>query len=202
MAERVSNGDCLSPLRESADVILERHNIKIEGAVKTEEKAALARLIQGLEKLGPGNFKYHRGARFIYRTGRLRSRFNGKAIEINPGEQNIHSLRDKSLGGTNNVGLHAHELGHFVGFKGLYPKYFAAVPDKNRCLVSQYAKTNRNEEFAEAFAAFLMDPEHLKNGGGGCAQASRFFAEIFGIKEMVERPCPPVQTAESSKLSS
>ena len=189
MAERVSNGDCLPPSSEDPEAVLKRNDVQIQGKAKAEEKKALARAILAIERAGAGTFHAHHGARFVYRTGHVRSRFNGKAIEINPGRQNVHALRDKSLGGTNNVGLHAHELGHFVGGQGLYAKYFAAVPKDKRCLVSKYAESRRNEEFAEAFAAYLLDPERLSHGGEGCERARNFFSEIFGAKKDSIRDC-------------
>ncbi len=71
-----------------------------------------------------------------------------------------------------------HELGHLVANRGgFYPKYNRAVP--GACRISGYcthssagnAHRNRNEEFAEVFAAFVVAPARLK---AACPSAYRF----------------------------
>lgn len=87
-----------------------------------------------------------------------------------------------------NVGYLAHELGHLVGNSEggrWYSSYKSRVPDSKPCHVSGYAAKNypdstpRNEEFAEAFAAFVANPSLLENAGGGCKEALNFFQSQF-----------------------
>ncbi len=68
-------------------------------------------------------------------------------------------------------GILIHEIGHFVANKrGFYPQYNEAVSQWRKCKISRYMvqsssgqkHSNRNEEFAEVFAAYLIYPKELK----------------------------------------
>lgn len=87
--------------------------------------------------------------------------------------------------GTANVGYIMHELGHQAGNNGLYAAYRQAVPSRRgtsgRCMVTNYCGKDysvpreRNEEFAEVWAAYLTNPAMLKAKGGACEAAYNFF---------------------------
>ena len=93
-----------------------------------------------------------------------------------------HPARSIFNRGLNNSGHIAHELAHCFGHKTkdgkkLYDLYFKALP--NRCKPTRYARTgNRNEEFAEVFALYLMNPDELHKYEE-CKPALQFFSEVF-----------------------
>lgn len=166
----------------------DHNNTKYHRELSASEKEALAKVIYTVESLGDGSFEYHKGAH--YRFGNIwgPSRFDGRYIQINPGGQNMKALDNKSQGGRDNHGVIAHELGHFIGHKGLYTEYRREVG--GGCHVSKYSKKRFNEEFADVFAAYVTNPDLLKNKGPYCDLAIKFFDKKFGVdKGQVANNC-------------
>lgn len=86
-----------------------------------------------------------------------------------------------------NARLIIHEMGHVFGNAPKagggtwYKAYNAAVP--KACRHTEYAgvshvKGSRNEEFAEAFAAYLTRPQLLLRSGPACMKAFAFFRKV------------------------
>lgn len=154
-------------------------NHKYHRDLSQSEKQALAKVIHTIETLGNGEFSYHRGAHFRFGNIWGPSRFDGTYVQINPGGQNMSALEDKTQGGRDNHGVIAHELGHYIGHKGLYKEYRREVG--GGCHVSKYSKKRFNEEFADVFAAYVTNPDLLKNKGPYCDLAIKFFNKKFGV---------------------
>lgn len=76
-----------------------------------------------------------------------------------------------------------HELGHKVGHASFArgEKFYDAYSRlAGRCYPTRYSRHNRNEEFAEVFAAFLTNPEILSRGDAACKRAFAFFSrDVF-----------------------
>ncbi len=79
--------------------------------------------------------------------------------------------------------LVVHEVGHYAANRaGLYAKYNDAVPKRKQCKLSGYCTksqsgrkhSNRNEEFAEVFSAYLVATERLKSM---CPESYKFMKE-------------------------
>ena len=111
------------------------------------------------------------------------------------------------------TGLLIHEMAHHVGNRGHYNGYPIG------CQVSQYCShkasghahtgtSRRNEEFAEVFTAFVVNPS-LLHRTPGCGPAIRHMERMFGkrsqgpscgrprtmIADLGERPRPAVRTS-------
>lgn len=166
---------------------LSKNNIKSPGA-KSEEDIALAKTIARINQLNGGPFAPFQG---------VTVKFARTAIN-NDGELVDHSFQKSSKvvqmcrgnhEHVGSVGYLAHELGHVLGNTNnaeWYSSYKSKVSVFNRCRVSNYAEKKekkaskfRNEEFAEAFAAFVANPKLLKDAGGGCIDALNYFQGRF-----------------------
>ncbi len=102
--------------------------------------------------------------------------------------------------GHNNISRLLHEAAHYIGHRPapaprrgtMYDAYTAAMSG-GVCAVSGYASsdsarsTDKNEEFAEAFSAYVSNPELLTDEKG-CAPAREFFKTVFG-EDQVPRSC-------------
>jgi hypothetical protein len=87
-----------------------------------------------------------------------------------------------------NVAQLVHELGHFIGNRGVYGAYRAATKG-SYCVVSSYSDDKPNEQFAEAFAAFVTVPDLMKSiDSPGCKRAYAFFKnELFAKGELADK---------------
>lgn len=158
----------------SARVILQRNGVTTTSNIASDELIALAVGIQRVEELHGRPFAGVKGAHFIYtESARVWNQTSGP-IRINRRWSNNTGMN------TENVGMLMHELGHYVGNNksplnsASYLKYFRAVPE--RCLFSWYAAQSRNEEYADVFATFIVNPENLlRFGSVGCRKAYEFF---------------------------
>ncbi len=186
---RAARGACLPPLTEQPEQVLARNLISIgsidNAPIHPVVMASLARVVRTVEKIGLGTFKSHSGLKFIFETkwGYSWHTRGTKEVHISPGTQNLTNVTDKRFGGTNNVAVLAHELAHYISLRDNsriqndYTEY-AREP----CLPTLYSRTNRSEEFAEVFAAFVSNPELLLNRGPACERAVSFMVDLFGEK--------------------
>jgi|GEM_PF-3566503 len=176
--------------RSGDDISFSRTNPTAISAQDTRSQSVV-KVMQTLNNIGNGRFDLHKGAKFVFGSTVDNSRQEGDHIQINQSGTNQRGLNahdGHNHGGTTNVALITHELGHYVGNKGMYGPYFRAV--RGGCNVSGYAQTRhngRNEEFAEAFAAYITNPELLSARGGQCQKALDFFRGAFG--ETVQPTC-------------
>lgn len=92
--------------------------------------------------------------------------------------------------GINNLAIYTHELAHAIGNQNnrkAYTDYSKFV--RAACRISKYASVNhgygaRNEEFAEAFTAYMLHPELLKNTSDSCFKAHQYFStQLFNSIE-------------------
>lgn len=171
-----ASGACLAPVsgRREAQEILDRNGVGI-GKANDTQIISLAKGIQQVELLAGRRSSLIAGTVFTFPKIRPLSRqASGNMIEMG---------RNHTDG---NVAHLIHELGHPVGNRGLYASYRATVSNKMPCHLSGYSdnvntrQTPRNEEFAEAWAAFVTNPEMLKDSDiPGCRKAFAFFESRF-----------------------
>lgn len=166
-------------LRSKYGIETEKPRIAGNSGLSGSQKMIMLRIAQKCERLYGGPFPTLRGLRVEYAP-----RFDDYAQQVN-GPLEIGRTM------STNMINYAHELGHWVGnSKSLVPprnerwydSYNREVP---RCLFTHYCTANhghgvRNEEFAEAFAAYLGHPELLKKG---CPAAFNFFRNKMFTKE-------------------
>lgn len=175
------SGACTPRLSAAeAEAVLRRNNVRSPTA-SPAETMALARGIRQLELLSGGRpSPYATGVTFVFNTEKNYSQQYANRIVMS---------RNNSAG-TANVGYLMHELGHQAGNRGLYAAYKKAVPSRKgtagRCMVTSYCGKDyavhreRNEEFAEVWAAYITNPAMLKAKGGPCLAAYNFFqSKVF-----------------------
>lgn len=155
-----------------ANAVIERFNLSHVNATK-EEIRALGTALVWIEKLNGGEpldvavadesgytFK------FLSEMGSSQQMVNSIVVRRNGEKQNGQ-----------NVAQLVHELGHFIGNRGLYGEYRAATKGAY-CVVSGYSDDKFNEQFAEVFAAFVTVPRLMKSiSSPGCQRAYAFFRD-------------------------
>lgn len=158
---------CLPKLTEPTQRVLNRNGIRTFGA-NEKEKTALARGIAQVERLLgrplPENYRYH--YQWIYASGAWNSGLT-KA-----GFVTLKRPKDSPKGTL--TGRMMHELGHRFGHADsgkLYNEYRSHMRGK-KCVVSTYCLKNLNEEFAEAFEAYIVNPDFLAKH---CPDSFAFF---------------------------
>lgn len=178
-----ASGRCLIPAvttLEQARSVLSRYKIQTHEA-KDVEKIALARGLAQAEALFGKRFRFAGVVRFSFAERKGFSRYEG--YDQKEGVHQIRMNRCDSKGkncAPNNVAHLLHELGHkignsqFVRGETFYEAYSRLA---GKCRPTAYSLTNRNEEFAEVFAAFLTHPELLSAGNSDCQRAYEFFAQ-------------------------
>ena len=83
-----------------------------------------------------------------------------------------------------NTAMLMHELGHRLGKYKKNEKSFYSLYRKQvkSCYPTRYARKNLFEQFAEAFAAYITNPELLLGKGEECKKAYEFFEKsIFPV---------------------
>lgn len=164
-----ASGYCLQPVRseKEARAILQRNEINILPSTNMRQLKGLATSVKQIERLSGGESHYIAGVFVTYPKVRKSSRFVMSRNTIEMGANFTDT----------NVAHVTHELGHHAGRAGLYEAYFDEVPV---CEITKYGRTNRNEEFAEVFAAFVTHPELLsRSPKSACRRAYDFFLEVF-----------------------
>lgn len=164
--------------------ILKRNSITTTANASEGELVALAIGVHRIEELHGKPFEGTKGAHYIYtQASRVWNQHAGP-IHVNRNWSKHTGMHSE------NIGMLMHELGHYVGNNknplntASYAKYFRAVPQP--CYFSWYAKQSRNEEFADVFATFIMNPNNLlKFGSASCKRAYDFFRkEVFSKGKM------------------
>lgn len=174
---------CLKQTKETKEM-LSSLNISTSGATN-EEKILLGNVANTIEELTnqAGAQRILGGLKVIYKDV-LGNRTDGGCLpahQLIPGQ--IHMGRQCSNGFKipYTEGILIHEMGHFVANKnGLYSQYNKNV--RRNCKLTTYMHKsragkkhkNRNEEFAEVFAAYLLYGKKLKRK---CKQSYEFMRD-------------------------
>lgn len=164
-----ASGYCLQPVRSEGEAraILNRNDVNIVPSANLRQLKGLSTAVKQIERLSGGESKYIAGVTVAYPKVRKSSHYVFSRDLIEMGANFTDS----------NVAHVTHELGHRAGRAGLYEAYFDEVPV---CRITKYGRTNRNEEFAEVFAAFVTHPELLSRSPmSSCRRAYDFFLEVF-----------------------
>ncbi len=179
-----ASGRCLIPAVSTsleAAEILSAHNISTVSATNAE-RIALARGLAQAQALLGKPVSFAKNVEFSFATRSGFSSYDG----ARGGRHIIKMNRCDSKGGNcaaNNVAHLMHELGHKVGhamFARGEKFYDAYSRLAGRCHPTRYSRQNRNEEFAEVFAAYLTHPELLSRGDPACRRAFAFFSrDVF-----------------------
>lgn len=156
-----------------ADRLMASQNISIRNANSTEKKT-LGAALKWLHYLngGPltsGKWTGRKPYPFIIRSGVASSGQRADHIQI----KKKHSR---------SVAQYVHEYGHFIGNRGGYAAYRSYMGGSGKCVVSNYAKKNNNEQFCEVFTAFATEPDILLNNSrtpSACKKAFKFFKNKF-----------------------
>jgi len=154
-----------------ANAAIERFHLGQTGATEAEIQA-LGTALVWVEKLNGGEplplavadqengYTY----KFVSEDGNSQQMDHAIMIRRNGAKQNGQ-----------NVAQLVHELGHFIGNRGAYGDYNAAVHGEF-CVVSGYSDDKAHEQFAEAFAAFVTFPALMKAvDSPACHRAYAYF---------------------------
>lgn len=162
-------GRCMASLKSSPKDVLQRNGIGYRGTPTTAELKSLAKGLEQIERLRGGEaLPKNWRTQYNYITSRNQK---GK-YTWNQGVSAINVRRPKGSSKGENVTRLMHELGHKVGNTGAYGQYRRYV-GKYRCQITNYCKHKHNEEFAEAFAAYITMPDKLKTS---CPRAFKYFS--------------------------
>ncbi|HRO66581.1 MAG TPA: hypothetical protein PL182_03345 [Pseudobdellovibrionaceae bacterium] len=164
---------CL-PNVSNPDSVLSKNGIRVIGASSSGERQSLANGIAKVQHLlGGRTFPSSWRVGYLY----VNSPNSQGKFTWNQGlsRANFVTVRrpSGSTNGQNETRL-MHELGHKIGGAGNYGKYNSSV---RKCNITPYCSSHvrgRNEEFAEAFAAFVTRPASLKSV---CPDAYNFFSK-------------------------
>lgn len=182
--QKAASGRCLIPVQFSShdsQDILRENKITTVGA-KLQEIQALSRGLMQIKALYGRVPSFVTNVEFTFEQRTGYSSYRG----WKRGRHIIKMNRCDSKGrgcAPNNVAHLMHELGHRVGHtpfqrgENFYNAYTRLV---GNCHPTRYSRHNRNEQFAEVFAAYLTHPERLRNGNSSCQRAYMFFArDVF-----------------------
>lgn len=175
---------------KTAQQVMQRFNLTSEGATEAETRA-LGTALFWIEQL-------HAGEPHVKARGSALDPYAFKFTSGANSRQTVHNIVIGRAGEHKfgeNVAQLVHELGHYIGNnkvgnnKGVYEEYFAATKGEY-CKISGYSDDARNEQFAEAFAAFVTRPSMMKNNNSaGCRRAYRFFSEKFFENGQLAEKC-------------
>ncbi len=180
----IGSGLCLPPVSNVTEILTRNGLNNTRGALPAE-RAALAKGIAQVERLlgHPIPKSWREPYVWINSKGKWKQTGGGihvrRLLKGKPNERRKGQLTGRMI----------HEQGHRIGNNGgLYPKYNKAVPKKFRCKITTYCTCesgknkkgcvphdhdSRNEEFAEAYEIFVVEPEYLKEV---CPRSYDFFA--------------------------
>lgn len=187
-----SMGQCLpiaKPSVSEAKDLIQFSKLNVSENARDEELVALAwGLKQAISLRDKKPLQGMIGAKIVYTDeGGVWNESKGY-VEVNR-KWNTQGMNSQ------NIGMLFHELAHYLGNNrrednmSSYLRYFQAVP--SGCCFSWYCNRNRNEEFAEVFSSFLLNPANLlKEGGPNCKAAYDFFRKnVFPFGDLAD--CKP-----------
>lgn len=176
-------------IEKSANIKKQLSDLRIDtlGANRTEKKL-LANVAETIEKLtNQQQAEKILGGLLVNFKDVLRSHSSGGCLPAHQLVSGQIHIGRKCANGVKiplQEGILVHEIGHFVANKlGLYPKYEKKVSRK--CKLTNYMRSNRdgrkhnnrNEEFAEVFAAYLIYGKKLQKS---CKKSYEFMRdELF-----------------------
>ena len=170
------DSQCLPDVSNPSSVI-SRNGIRVTGNQTSGERQALANGLAKIEQLLGGRTlpaSWRVGYNYVT-TSNAQGKFTWNQGLSKAGFITVR--RPAATNGGENETRLMHELGHKVGGAGFYGRYNASV---KHCRITPYCSSHargRNEEFAEAFAAFVTRPSYLKSV---CPEAYDFFAsQVF-----------------------
>lgn len=185
--EKAANSNCLRSYKGDASQLLAEKSVTYarvdEQPVPGPVISALATVIANISSFGKGTFREFEAAHFLFGKEWSYSWYqSGNTIHLNPGNENVSKLTDKRFDGVNNAAVLTHELAHYMSLHDpgmmLQRLYMDAVTTP--CLITDYSKTDRYEEFAEVFTAYTTNPELFADKGPACEAARLFMAtQIF-----------------------
>jgi len=200
---KAANGDCL--VREAKpERTLEKHKIEFEGAfdVTDPRQKAVANVISSLDRFQNKKFSMPTATKFKFSHKAEVSRTLGDSlIEVNPSPASARAMRKPEFGGTDNQALIAHMLAYQVaGQRTVYKDFRKKAALQEKCLVSRYAISKRAlSDFAEAFAAYLTNPDLLNISD--CEKTFAYMKDFFG-EESNEITCASRQKRFNSQAGS
>ena len=170
--EATAMGQCLAPVNTVGEAkrILVRNNVQVGRETNDRQLISVAMGIQQLQLLSGNRANFVSGAtfRFLKNSRYSSQRPNGIYMGANHQDGNVSHVM--------------HELGHYAGNQGLYAGY----KQLGRCNLTSYshkvwsAETARNEEFAEAFAAFVASPGRLRDSQEqACRDVFAYFSKHY-----------------------
>lgn len=190
--EAAAYGRCLPRTSGSADAILARNGIRTRGRSTEAEQVALAKGIGQVENLLGSPLPRKWQTTYNYITSPSNTRWN-QAVSA------IHVRRPPGTNQGENIARLVHELGHKVGNSGEYPRYRQAIRGQE-CRISGYSAKRNNEQFAEAFAAYITYPDLLAQK---CPKAYAFFSQkLFPNSEGRVASCGSSRSSRNFKASS
>ena len=152
----------------------------ISNALNNENAVALTRVVNRIDNLGGTASSKLKGLKMISGDGlSIAARHcENKTVYISPDY-------------AKNATMLAHELGHQVG--ATYYTQYSKFVGSTQCAFSGYATRDnglgaRHEEFAEVFAAYVMNANLLLKYSDSCRRAYQFMHEVV-FKGGPEPPC-------------
>lgn len=189
------NRACVARAPGSSD-LTQRSGVTVSGARGDEQRLVHSAIGRINALAGGGRLGELRGLQIRFKETLGRPRTDGGclpasqmsgAVEIArrcaPGAR----VQENNIIGSYGTGLLVHEIGHYVGNRGGYRGY------PGGCRISQYcthsmsgrphsAHQQKREEFAEVFAAYVLQPDRLRQHPG-CQAAYQHMRRMFGGQE-------------------
>lgn len=189
------NRACVARAPASAEGT-QRSGVTVSGARGDEQRLVHSAIARINVLAGGGRLSELRGLQIRFKETLGRPRTDGGclpasqmtgAVEIArrcaPGAR----VQENNIVGSYGTGLLIHEIGHYVGNRGGYRGY------PGGCRISQYcthsmsgrahsAHQQKREEFAEVFAAYVLQPDRLRQHPG-CQAAYQHMRRMFGGQE-------------------
>ncbi|KHD87303.1 MAG: hypothetical protein OM95_15295 [Bdellovibrio sp. ArHS] len=175
-------GKCLPRLVESADQVLDRNGIDTHKASE-QERIALAKGIAQVERLLgkpiPGDYQYD--YQWIDASGAWNSGISRRGF--------VTVKRPRGSPKGQLTGRMMHELGHRFGHANNnenYNEYRQHMRGK-KCMITTYCGKSLNEEFAEVFEAYIVNPDFLAKH---CPDSYAYFKnKLFRNPEALNVSC-------------
>lgn len=184
-----AGGACIDRSNEDALKVLKRNGISTRGRPTSKELEALATGIAQVENLL---------GRPLPKSWRTPYNYinSPSSYTWNQATSAINVRRPKGSASGQNVGGLMHELGHKIGNTGEYAAYRSFI-GKQECKITHYAKKKANEQFAEAFAAYVAYPDKLARV---CPKAYNFFSQkMFPNGQQQVASCESFDKSQDSR---